>query len=208
MSRMTAEEMAEAERLDAARTQGEWRHGQWQYEMRDGRNVYTEIAARDHEDISIAVDVAIEAAQNPGNQRYVVSGCGCCGSPSGSADDATFIARCSTLVPSLLAEVRALTEERDVARAAISSIGRQLIRDIAAVMPLAVVPAAGEAMARLSELEAALDTERAEVGRLTKLAVDLAGERDHAVQRAEQLRGEVKAAKEQLVTQQMPGMTP
>jgi hypothetical protein len=116
--------LAARARLDAV-TPGEWVHGQWQYEVREGRLVHTHIAPRDDEDLSICVALSSEDAQDLGKHRYVISGCGCCGSPSGSKADAEFIAHAPDDVRRLLALVDALNAEiarRDQADAAYAEL--------------------------------------------------------------------------------------
>lgn len=107
----------ESHRLLAGITPGKWVRGQWQYEVTDaGVFRYTTIAPRDDDDASVCVDIAVDAAQHSANHRYVISGCGCCGSPSGNKDDVEFIARAPDLVRGLIEEIERLRAAEELPR--------------------------------------------------------------------------------------------
>lgn len=83
----------------AKMTPGEWKHGSWQYETTPAFR-YTEIAPSHPEDVSITV--AGPAPASAGAIVSVIGGCGCCGSPSGSHDDAAGIVATHAAADALL----------------------------------------------------------------------------------------------------------
>ena len=94
--KLTDEQLRTGLALCEAATAGPWVHGSWI----DPAFPHAAIRPRDATDISITT-----AADSPTESKEVIGGCGCCGSPSGSAEDAAFIASSRTLLPLALAEI-------------------------------------------------------------------------------------------------------
>ena len=108
---MTDEQLRTGLALCEAATAGPWVHGSWI----DPAFPHAAIRPRDATDISITT-----AADSPTESKEVIGGCGCCGSPSGSAEDAAFIASSRTLLPLALAEIVTLRARLVAVEAALS----------------------------------------------------------------------------------------
>lgn len=123
--------------LAEAATPGPWKRGQWQGQYVSVPSFhYTEIRPSNDDDASITVDTPPPSTM-PTMEMQIISGCGCCGSPSGDSRNAQYIAAANpaTMIALLdeLQRLRKTVGEQGAARVRermekLTTIGRLRVR--------------------------------------------------------------------------------